>query len=113
LQTQSRAGRASAASRGGVPARLYSVVGLALALAIGLWGYRAWSVKEVHIAVGDEAALTVQTTARSVQAVLEEAGIGIFEGDEVSPPLSATLREGERIQITRAKSAWVNVDGNR
>ena len=102
-----------ARARGSSPARLYSVVGLVLALAAGSWGYRAWTVRTVHVSIEGGPPITFETTARSIGDALLAAGIEVFEGDEVDPPLGTALRKGERISIARARSAFVNVDGER
>jgi len=95
------------------PARLFSVLGILLAIAVGAWGYHTWSLKEVHIFVESDGPIILSTKVGSVEDALLSAGIDVFEGDEVSPPLDAPLRDGDEIRIARARHAHVNVDGAR
>lgn len=111
--TETRAPRGKGRSKGSSPARLYSVFGLVLAIAVAAWGFRVWSVKEVYVQIEGESPIAFETTARNVAAALEALGVEVFDGDEVVPPLSSGLREGERIQITRARSVMLSVDGER
>jgi uncharacterized protein YabE (DUF348 family) len=55
----------------------------------------------------------LRTTARSVGAVLHEAGVTLYLADEVTPPLESVLRDKETISIKRSVPIVVTLDGHK
>ncbi len=53
----------------------------------------------------------VQTFASSVRSVLHRAGVEVGVHDGVSPALTATVHDGETIQIERGRQLDLNIDG--
>lgn len=65
--------------------------------------------KEIAIIVGEEKK-TLWTTKRTVQEVLDEAGVEVTEYDEVSPALTTKLAEQNQITVDKAYE-FMLVDG--
>jgi len=54
---------------------------------------------------------TLYTTADTVGAALQEAGLLVYLGDRIYPPLDAPLTPGQHVYIQRGKWLFVDVDG--
>ncbi len=64
----------------------------------------------VTLVVGGEATL-VQTHAQTVRELLRERGITLNEGDQVQPPLEAPITANLVVQVARARTVTLMVDG--
>jgi len=53
---------------------------------------------------------TIRTTAQTVGEALYQAGIAIYLGDSVQPPLSSQVTPGLRVQIQRSKPLLLRID---
>lgn len=86
---------------------------LILSLAgIGVYFYAVSLPKQVIIAINDEPPIAVDVSGRTVEDALKAAGIVLFEGDEVNPPLDERIVEGLRVTILRGTKVTLRVDGN-
>lgn len=99
--------------RGRSATRFLALFGFLIIAVGGAWGYHVATLKTVYVVVESGEPVAIDTRAKSVGEALQAAGIGLFEGDEVTPPLDAPLASGEEIRIVRARSAFVVVDGER
>lgn len=93
--------------------RILSLAVVVAALAIGVWTLRAPSLKEVSVVVDGRSEMTVNTRARDVQGVLDDAGIVLGEGDEVTPAADAAIRTGDRVTVRIAERVRVLVDDDQ
>jgi|GEM_PF-616267 Uncharacterized protein conserved in bacteria len=59
----------------------------------------------------DGSRLEVKTKARTVEGVLEDAGVAAESSDTVSPSLTSGVHDGDVIKVTRAVTIHINVDG--
>jgi uncharacterized protein YabE (DUF348 family) len=69
---------------------------------------------QVHLLDRDavrDAVQTLHSTASTVGQALSEANVLLYEGDRIVPGLDARLADGLQVQIHRAKSVTVQVDG--
>ncbi len=88
---------------------LFSPIILAIAgLAMIAW----YLFKPISIRVND-ATQVVRTSGLTVDAIIRTAGIKIYAGDEVSPPLSSLFLGNQGIRIRRTSSIAVWIDGQR
>ncbi len=55
--------------------------------------------------------LELRTTATTLGAALEEAGLYLYRADQVSPPLDTPVQPGLRVDIARALPVTLTVDG--
>lgn len=78
-------------------------------LAVG--GY-AWARKTVTLVV-DGKPVKVVTLHRKVEGVLRQEGIALGPHDRVLPGLTATLKNGMRVEIRHAVPATLEVDGKK
>jgi uncharacterized protein YabE (DUF348 family) len=67
------------------------------------------TAREVTIAYGGES-LRVTSHARTVEAVLHEAGLSPEDGDRVFPPLDTPLKDRSTIELQRARRVHLQVD---
>lgn len=59
----------------------------------------------------DGQARSIRTTTQTVGDALTEAGVTLYLGDSVTPPVSATLNDGLTVRITRSSPVSITVDG--
>ncbi|GAV22142.1 ubiquitin-like domain-containing protein [Carboxydothermus pertinax] len=84
-------------------------LGLILILIFGV-SYYIYIVKEVTI-VDDGKTLVLKTKAATVEELLKETNRILGLKDTINVPLTAKLKEGEKIVINRAKPVKIAVDG--
>lgn len=89
---------------------LAGVVVLGLA-AVGAYVYSLNVPKQVEIVINGEEPMVVDVVARTVGQALEQAGIELREGDEVTPALDEPLVSGARIAVARGARVTLRVDG--
>lgn len=87
-----------------LPLMAFVAVGMALAA-----GYRAHSIT-VSLAI-DERVTAYRSHASTVADLLLEQHVDIAPGDLVAPPPETRLRDGDHIEIQRARAVRVRVDG--
>ncbi|MGQ9498584.1 MAG: ubiquitin-like domain-containing protein [Desulfotomaculales bacterium] len=81
--------------------RLLQAVVVAVLVTFLAWGGYAWAQKEITV-VDDGKEIEVTTFGGTVASVLEEAGIALGPKDEVKPGLDVRVRDGMRVEVTRA-----------
>lgn len=69
-------------------------------------------MKEVKVNDGTKV-IVVRTSAKTVGEVLKKSGIDIRDGDQVEPALASKIQRGMEIDIVKAKTAYVVVDGKK
>jgi len=88
---------------------LWLTMGIVLALVLGI-SYYVYLVKEVTI-VDDGKTIVLKTKASTVDELLIESKRTLGLKDTINVPLTARLKEGEKIVINRAKPVKIAVDG--
>ncbi len=57
--------------------------------------------------------LGIRTTALTVEAILQSAGIPVYAGDIITPPMSTLMLDSQPIVIQNGSSVAVWIDGQR